>query len=79
MNTLNHRRTCWRVDTGVDPLVTCFEKALAQPSEVLHIMGKKGRDWMQRDFSWTEIAYKTGETYRWILYGGSKPDWVREE
>ena len=68
----------WWIDIGVDPLVACFEAAFAQPREALHAMGEKGCDWMQRDFSWTEIARKTSETYRWILSGGNKPNWVKE-
>ena len=68
----------WWIDIGVDPLVACFEAALVQPREALYAMGEKGCDWMQRDFSWTEIARKTSETYRWILSGGNKPNWVKE-
>ena len=69
----------WWMDHGLDALIACLEEALAQPREALAAMGEAGRDWMRRDFSWTEIAYKTSETYRWILRGGCKPDWVKEE
>lgn len=69
----------WWIDIGLDPLVACLEAALASPHETLHAMGEKGRAWMQRDFSWTEIAQKTSDTYHWILRGGAKPGWVREE
>ena len=69
----------WWIDVGVDPLVACLEGALANSHETLHAMGQRGRDWMLRDFSWTEIAHKASETYRWILNAGNKPDWVRRE
>lgn len=69
----------WWIDIGLDPLVACLEVVLASPRETLHAMGARGRDWMRRDFSWKEIARKTSETYRWMLNGGDKPDWVREE
>jgi glycosyltransferase involved in cell wall biosynthesis len=69
----------WWIDIGLDPLVACLETALASPREALHAKGKKGRDWMQRDFSWAEIARKTRETYQWILHGGDIPACVREE
>ena len=68
----------WWIDIGVDPLVACFEAALAQPREALRTMGERGRDWMRRDFSWAEIARQAGETYRWVLSGRNKPSWVRE-
>ena len=67
----------WWIDIGLDPLVASLEVALSISREELLLMGEKGRVWMQRDFSWTEIAHKTRETYRWILNGGKKPDWVR--
>lgn len=69
----------WWIGRGLDPLVACLEVALATPRETLTAMGQNGRVWMQREFSWTEIAHKTCETYRWVLSGGDKPDWVREE
>jgi glycosyltransferase involved in cell wall biosynthesis len=69
----------WWIENGLNPLVACLEAALASPCEALHAMGERGRDWMRQDFSWPEIAIKTSETYRWILHGGNKPDWVIED
>lgn len=75
---LEPRGAGWWIDIGVDPLVACLERALSQPHEVLEGMGGQGRRWMEGEFSWAEIARKMNETYRWILNGGSKPDWVSE-
>lgn len=69
----------WWIDIGLDPLVATLDEALAMPRGSLQSMGERGRAWMQRDFSWPEIARKTRETYLWILNGGKKPGWVRED
>ena len=69
----------WWIDIGVEPLVSCLETALQLSPQALRSMGARGRQWMQNEYSWTEVARKTSETYRWLLEGSSlatKPDWV---
>lgn len=73
---VERERAGWWIDMGLDPLVACLEIALCIPRETLHCMGIKGRNWMQRDFSWEDIAQKTNQAYQWILNGGKKPDWI---
>ena len=68
----------WWIDVGVDPLVACLEDALSQPAEVLSEMGRKGRNWMVEDFSWVRVGQQMMVTYRWIINGGARPDWVIE-
>jgi len=67
----------WWIDFGVEPLVECLRSALAESPEALAARGARGRDWMQRDFSWQSVGKKMLETYRWILDGGEVPDYVR--
>ena len=67
----------WWIDIGVDPLVACLEEALAMPPEHLAKMGRAGREWMLRDFSWERISIQFLITYRWLLEGGEPPPWVR--
>lgn len=69
----------WWIDIGVDPLVACLEEVLAQTPEQLTNMGLRGREWMQTEFSWGNIAEMMVETYRWILNGGKTPEWVIEK
>lgn len=76
---LENERAGWWIDIGLDPLIASLEEALASPAEVLHAMGQRGREWMRHEFSWINVAYKTSEAYRWLLHGGDKPDWVRED
>lgn len=68
----------WWIDIGVDPLVACLEDALGRSTENLNDMGQRGRSWMENEFSWLHAGYKMAETYRWILNGGNKPEWVVE-
>jgi len=68
----------WWIDIGVEPLVACLESALPQSTEVLSEMGRKGREWMAEDFSWERAGHQMAETYRWIINGGDRPEWVIE-
>lgn len=69
----------WWIEIGLDPLVSCLEDALAQPRKALQIMGERGREWMESEFSWERVGLQMVETYQWILNGGNKPDWVTKE
>ncbi|RUQ32377.1 MAG: glycosyltransferase [Candidatus Competibacteraceae bacterium] len=68
----------WWIDIGVDPLVACLEDALSRSPEDLAEMGQNGRSWMEAEFSWAQVGQRMAETYRWILNGGNKPNWVVE-
>ncbi|MEY2884042.1 MAG: hypothetical protein RL490_1766 [Pseudomonadota bacterium] len=39
-------------------------------------MGRRGHAHVQRDFGWDPIAARTIAYYRWLLYGGAKPEFV---
>jgi len=75
---IESRGAGWWIDIGIDPLVACLEKTLALPVETLAEMGMAGRDWMARDFSWDRVGFRMAETYRWIIDGGDRPEWVIE-
>lgn len=66
----------WWIEIGVEPLVECLKEAMSQPPEILAAMGRRGRDWMERDYSWHRIGQQMAETYRWLLHGGARPAWV---
>lgn len=69
----------WWIDIGVDPLVGCLETAMNQSPEDLAAMGRRGRDWMAGEYSWSRIGRQMAETYRWIVQGGKRPAWVIED
>ena len=68
----------WWIDIGIDPLVACLEDALVRPSSDLAEMGLRGRAWLAAEYSWPHVGRQMTETYRWILNGGDKPEWIIE-
>ena len=67
----------WWIDIDVDSLSACLEQALIRSPEELSKMGMNGREWMQRDFSWSRIAEKMAVAYQWLLQGGPVPEWIK--
>jgi len=66
----------WWIDIGVEPLRMALDEAMAKHAGDLAEMGARGRSWMERDFSWEQIAAQMIESYRWIREGGAQPDWI---
>ncbi|MDD5034078.1 MAG: glycosyltransferase [Methylococcaceae bacterium] len=73
---LEEHQAGWWVDISVDALVACLESALNQPHDELEAMGLRGRSWMEADFSWQRIGKQMVQTYRWMIDGGTPPEWV---
>ena len=71
----------WWVDPQVEPLSHCLRNALGLSDAELQEMGRKGRAWMERDFSWDRVGRQMSATYEWLVGGGPAPQWVdqREE
>lgn len=40
---------------------------------LLSEMGQNGKVWMERDFTWDEIAHKTTQAFEWLLHSDSYP------
>lgn len=76
---LELKKSGWWIDIGLDPLVTCLNHALSLAPDVLAEMGQHGHGWMEEEFSWRHLGPQMAETYRWILNGGTKPEWIIEE
>ena len=59
--------------------VSLFEKlkvALSLPEKELVDMGRRGKEWMKKDFSWGNACQKTLEAYQWIENKGKIPDHI---
>jgi glycosyltransferase involved in cell wall biosynthesis len=69
----------WWVDRGAGPLADCLSSALALPRELLREKGRRGRCWVEREFSWEHVGRRMLDTYRWLLGGGTTPPWVRTD
>jgi glycosyltransferase involved in cell wall biosynthesis len=67
----------WWIDHGADPLAAAMTHAMALPREALKAMGKRGREWMARDFSWDHIGRDMLDVYIWLAQGGEPPPTIR--
>lgn len=74
---LEGQKAGWWIDIGVAPLVECLENALALSPAELDAMGRVGREWMLRDYSWERIGTQLMAAYQWLLEGGAAPQFVR--
>jgi glycosyltransferase involved in cell wall biosynthesis len=74
---LESRDCGWWIEQGADSLADCLKSAMALPSEQLRDRGRRGRRWMEQEFSWDHVGGMMLETYRWLLGGGTPPAIVR--
>lgn len=65
------------VPIGVEPLAEALLELTSLTDEERAAMGKCGRAWIQRDFSWDGIGAKMKAAYAWLLGQGEKPEWVK--
>ena len=68
----------WWTENNIKALAGTMQDALSLPSADLEVMGKAGRDWMARDFSWDGICSKWIAVYDYILNNGEKPEYIYE-
>lgn len=73
---LNTHDCGWWVDIGSVPLIECLRKALLKSPQALSGRGARGREWMERDFSWSMVGEKMFKTYQWLLCSGAEPEWI---
>ncbi len=72
---LTHRCGWWS-DIGAEPLAAAIREATALSDEQRRDMGRRGRQYVERDFGWPGIAEQMLSVYRWMLGQGDKPDCV---
>ena len=63
----------WWIATGVAPLVTALQSALATPPETLREMGQRGRQLIAAKYSWTTPGREMSEVYEWLTGRRSAP------
>lgn len=78
-SALVDHRAGWWIDLGVEPLKRALQDAMRKDPSDLAAMGARGRAWMERDFSWDQIAAQMIESYRWVREGGTPPAWIRND
>lgn len=67
----------WWIDHGPEPMAATLHGALSLPDEARIAMGARGRQWMERDFTWRAVGEQMADVYRWLVLGGDKPSSVR--
>jgi len=68
----------WWVDISVDGLLRALADGMSLPTSELDAMGRRGREWMARDYSWDGVGGQMMDVYRWLDGASSRaPDCVR--
>lgn len=72
------RRGCgWWVDNSPEALAEAISNALSISDQQRSLMGKRGAEWMAKDYSWEHIAIQMKEVYMWLLGKSSMPPTVQ--
>ena len=70
----------WWVDCGVESIEAGLHQALACSDETLAQMGRRGRTWIQAEFSWEAVAQQMETLYEWLQHKcppNDRPAWVQ--
>lgn len=68
----------WWIDLSQDRLTRTLRDALSQPPGSLEQMGRRGRNWVQRDFSIAKVAERMRQVYLWAAGKAHRPDCVHD-
>lgn len=67
------------VDGDEDSISAALEQMMKLSAAERFAMGRRGRDWILRDFQWATLAEKHHQLYRWLLGQEERPDFVRTD
>jgi glycosyltransferase involved in cell wall biosynthesis len=69
----------WWVEPTAEQVASALREAVERSNHDRSAMGKRGRELVKRRFSWSSIAERLVQTYRWVTSGkrGATPDWVQ--
>ena len=67
----------WWIDIGQDPLERAIRQALDLSDDTRVEMGARGRELIEKSYSWPKIAAEMVDVYRWLAGQGDRPDCVR--
>lgn len=75
---LNSHHCGWWVNNDVQTLAQTIEKALSLSDDEIEAMGERGKKLVIEKYGDIQVATQMKRLYEWILYGGTKPDFVYE-
>jgi glycosyltransferase involved in cell wall biosynthesis len=64
------------IPIGAEPLAAALKELMSMSDDERYAMGRRGRSWIERDFSWQGIGFKMKKAYEWLLGNEDKPEWV---
>ena len=70
------KRAAIRMNTTVEGAAMALRKLFALDEPALQEMGRRGRDLVIRNFSWSQIASQMFAVYKWLLGRSAAPDCV---
>jgi glycosyltransferase involved in cell wall biosynthesis len=73
---LVEERCGWWTEISSESLVAGLSDALHLTQSELVAMGERGRELIRRKYTWDRLAVKTVRLYKWLLEGGTVPDFV---
>jgi glycosyltransferase involved in cell wall biosynthesis len=71
---LDNENCGWWIELGVLPLVNALRKAMSLSHAERLTMGKRGRQLVEKKYTWKRSAEQMLEVYRWLLGTQQKPD-----
>ena len=74
---LEKHKCGWWIDINAEAMAHSLSEAMSKSRDQLKEMGLRGREWMEREFSWNKIGYMMKGAYEWIERGGKPPIWIR--
>jgi glycosyltransferase involved in cell wall biosynthesis len=66
----------WRVSNSINDLKGAISQAINMSDDNRKVMGQRGRELIEKKYTWPHVTGKMFKTYEWILGGGQIPSWV---
>lgn len=67
----------WWITNQLPALSSALIEAMQLPQSERQAMGSRGRELVERKYSWNFVAQQMADVYHWLLMGGSQPTWVQ--
>jgi glycosyltransferase involved in cell wall biosynthesis len=67
----------WWVEPEVEALSQALREATESSDEKRLAMGQRGRQLVEKRFSWEGVTRQLRRAYQWVREGGARPDFIR--
>lgn len=72
-SSLVHQDCGWQVPVSVPGLTAGLASAFAMSDEERRAMGRRGKNWVEKQLNWATVGSAFADFYRWVLDGGAVP------